>query len=704
MTTSYMHATEESPELKAQKLISNKRQFEAEALDKERDSNWIKQSFMILSGAVTEEEKINRTFTSAHFKFQDSSAGGHYVINPRPQFTKYADFPVKGFLAQRTDLSVSANSHQTGMGHYYSEALDDTAQVIHMRFGVPQFNSMLTFFTGFFDNRAATMARTGRLDQGFFRSLGSLLGMVTYLVTWPLVLASFVGNALRFAFNKPSSSFYYFKPTMPTYWLAVNNMVNQIAIRRGLFPDELESSSSQFMGNNYKIDQAAMDDMALMMPTIFSDTGGIDVVSLSGRGQRMKNALDKRLNEEFDASTDGTISDGTQTVSGFVAKFSLDKANTNPGDRGTLANLLNKWLTAPTNNWTDKEKSVDFERSLKVNPDGTKAPEPSGWGDYLASEYDDGAAFATFRVNSTGPVQESFTNNIVDNDLANKFNSTVASNKALSFATAGGNMIGGNVVGDVLQGTIGAIKGMVEGALDSLNIGGLMALAGKAFTIIPKNWENSIANLPKANYTINLMSPYGNPISQMTNIYIPLCMLLAGALPMMTGKQSYTSPFIVQLYDRGRQQTRLGIIDSLSIDRGTSNLGFNKHGDAMRIDVTFSVADLSPIMAMPIANKTFLEAIGSAIVPTDLFDDESIYQDYINILGSVGLYDQMYTSAKFRLRSAQKTRQMEQMFSKARVAQFIRDQVGILDILFKGAQRDGTTNLRSGLFGDIPIY
>lgn len=701
--TSYMHATEDSPELKAQKLISNKRQFEAEALDKEKDSGWIKQSFMIQSGAVTPEEKINRTFTTAHFKFQDSSAGGHYVINPRAQFTKYADFPVKGFLPQRSDLSVSANSHQTGMGHYYSEALDDTSQIIHMRFGVPQFNSMLTFFTGFFDNRAATMARTGRLDQGFFRSLGQFLGMVTYLVTWPLVLASFVGNALRFAFNKPSSSYYYFKPTMPTYWLAVNNMVNQIAIRRGLFPDELKANNSQFQGDKYKIDEQAMQDMATMMPTIFSDSGGIDIVSLAGRGQRMKNQLDLSLNNYFD-TRNGSLTDGTSSIEGFVAKFDLDKANTNPGDRGTLANLLNKWLSSPINKWEEKDGSVDFERSLKVKPDGTKADEPSSLGDYFASEYDDGAAFATFRVNSTGPVQESFTNNIVDNDLASKFNSTSASNKAAYFTFAGGNIAGGNIVGDAIQGTVGAVKGMVEGALDTLNIGGLMALAGKAFTIIPKNWENSIANLPKANYTISLMSPYGNPISQMTNIYIPLCMLLAGALPMMAGKQAYTSPFLVQLYDRGRQQTRLGIIDSLSIDRGTSNLGFNKAGDAMRIDVTFSVADLSPVMAMPIANRTFLESIGAAVVPTDLFDDESIYQDYINVLGSVGLYDQIYTSARFRIRLAQKTRQMEQMFSKARVAQFIRDQVGILDILFKGAQRDGTTNLRSGLFQDLPPY
>ena len=68
-------------------------------------------------------------------------------------------------------------------------------------------------------------------------------------------------------------------------------------------------------------------------------------------------------------------------------------------------------------------------------------------------------------------------------------------------------------------------------------------------------------------------------------------MLLAGILPLSTGKASYTSPFLCQLYDRGRLQIRLGMIESLSITRGTTNLAFDKHGQALGIDVTFSVVE-----------------------------------------------------------------------------------------------------------------
>ena len=706
MSNSYLSINDTAPELAAQNLINSKRKnkFEVAAIDKIKDEDWLKQSFLIYSPAVTDTEKINRTFSSAKFKFQDSSLGGHYIINPRAQFTRYADVPVKGFLSSRTDLTSKNDHKNAGLGHYYSEAIDDTSQVIHMRFGVPQFNSMTTFFTGFFDNSSATMARTGRISEGFFNSLGSAIGFITYLVTWPLVLASLIGNAVRFGMQKPSSSFYYFKPTMPIYWTAVSNMVNQIAITKGMFPGELDANSSQFAGTNYKIDAAAMANIASAMPDIFSKNGGINVFAMATRGQRMKNKLDKELNESY------------QGNDGFVEKYDGETPRVSPGDRGVIENFLNNVLSSETplqelaayvKGWANTDpgkkaedkKAVDFERSLKVNTDGTPKTEDPSFANFMSAELDDGAAFTSFRVNSTGPMSESFSNNIVDSDLGSKFNSTSASNKAAYFASAGGNIVGGGAIGDLAQGAAAAVVDIGKGIMDSLNIGGLLALGGSAFTIIPKNWENSIASLPKSTYTINLVSPYGNVISQMTNIYIPLCMLLTGCLPLSAGKQAYTSPFLVQLYDRGRQQTRLGIIDSMSITRGTSNLGFNKEGAALRIDVSFSVADLTNVIAMPIASKTFL----SELNPLDgVMDDDNIYSDYINVLSALGMYDQIYSSAKLRIRLANRISKYDQFFNKARLAMFTRDlaAVGMLDVFFKGAQRDNAPSLRSGLFGD----
>ena len=68
------------------------------------------------------------------------------------------------------------------MGRYYSEAIDDHNQIIHMRFGVPKFNSMTTFFTSFYNSEASQLARTGRSTSFIFK-VGQAIGFVVpYLV------------------------------------------------------------------------------------------------------------------------------------------------------------------------------------------------------------------------------------------------------------------------------------------------------------------------------------------------------------------------------------------------------------------------------------------------------------------------------------------------------------------------------------------
>ena len=114
-------------------------------------------------------------------------------------------------------------------------------------------------------------------------------------------------------------------------------------------------------------------------------------------------------------------------------------------------------------------------------------------------------------------------------------------------------------------------------------------------------------------------------------------MLLAAALPLSTGKHSYTSPFLVELYARGRNQIRLGMIDSLEVRRGVGNLGWTAEGEPLGIDVTFTVKDLSSIMHMPLASSQ------------GLFDEDSSFNDYMATLGSLSLTDQVYFTKKFAL-------------------------------------------------------
>ncbi|MEX5385630.1 hypothetical protein WCE10_21620, partial [Cronobacter muytjensii] len=139
-------------------------------------------------------------------------------------------------------------------------------------------------------------------------------------------------------------------------------------------------------------------------------------------------------------------------------------------------------------------------------------------------------------------------------------------------------------IGEVAGAVMKSVRDLTVGVLDSVELSGLATLAGAAFVDIPKTWTNSMAKLPQSTYTMNLVSFAGNPISQMLNLDLPLAMILAGGLPKSTGKQSYVGPFLVELFDKGRCQTRLGMIDSISITRGVGNVGWTADGKALGID------------------------------------------------------------------------------------------------------------------------
>lgn len=699
------------------------------------DGSWVKQAFLVNADQLDPIDRVNRTFTRAAFKFNDSSLGGSYAINPRPQFTPYADIRAKSLLRKVTPTSTfgGPNTNGTGyvadlgIGRYYSEAIDDHSQVIHLRFGVPQFNSLTTFFTGFFNSYSASIARTGRGAMslgGISYIVGTAIGLVVNVICVPLLLLNAIGNIGRFFLKKPSSKFYYLKATMMPYWSAVNTLVNQIGINRGLYPKipllgedinnpAMQSGTNQQIGDAYRIDSATMAAISKLMPDVFSPDGGIDVYAAASRTQRLKNKWDR----DFDAllNSGAAVSEQNGGLDplkglGFIVNDPNVGAPREVRQRGrSFADALSSWFSSfagktgggggATGNPEDEsgqsglDKNTDSELNPREavldadkNPTGeVKPPSDSTWGEYFGAEWDDGTAFATFRVDYTGTVSESFSSSAQESDLASKFNSTSSQARSARFTFADGNIAGG-AVGAVVGGIKDVVGGLLSGAMDSLSISGLMSLGGSAFVDIPKHWENSTASLTKSTYTMTLISPYGNPISQLTNIYIPLCMLLAGALPLATGKQSYTSPFLCEMYDRGRSQTRLGMIDSLTVTRGTSNLGFNKDSNAMAMEVSFTVMDMSSVMTMPIAEGfSFnpLKNIGK------MFDDETVFTDYMATLSSLSMPQQFYQWNKLKLNIAKRIRSWDVLSSPAAWMAFAHDYtpVGWLDAAFRGTQR-----------------
>ena len=600
------------------------------------DATWVRRSFLL--------PKLSRpvhTMTPASQKYTNSTLGGNIAINPPPQFTEFAD-------------PMVANRANTGMGRYYSENIDDSAVHLHIRAGVPRFNSLTSFFIGpyrkkgFYDPSMSYLARTG-MERGGFYSVGKLFG---FLFTAPIQPIIYAGRAIRYIFGvKPSSRWYNLKPTMPLYWAAVNVMVNQVAVNKNLVPPLGITAKGDYLEGANPADVSNV--MHQLDSRIFREDGSIDMFAVATKAQRLHDAAKR----EYEADLENTNS--RETVIANLNKYLGEEtsylysdgkvSNGRPSqltpvtgqDTDTLSKYLLKYLSSTEGKAEEKKPEVTTEDGKAVSGDygGEVAVTPSdpdekkGWFSRVADSFwsttSDAAEFVTFNVRSSDSVSESVSNSAGESELAQKLNGMNSSGRSRSFHFAGGN-VGDNAALNLIEGVTSSIKDMVVGGLDAVGLSGLAAFNGAAFVDIPKYYQDSSVSFPRMSYKVELRSPYGHPVAQMQYETIPMLMLLALALPRSVGKQSYTSPFLVEAYCQGRGQIRLGLIDSLTITRGVNNMPWSKRGEFRGIDVDFSIMDLSSIMSMPLNSDQ------------ELFDDENPFTDYLATLGGLSLGDQTY--------------------------------------------------------------
>lgn len=718
-----------------------------------KDKVWIQQSFLLPESALNDVDQRRRVLTSAAYKFTDTTLGGNFAINAPPQFTRYADIRVGGsepysrgatngsstgkggvrwmmstgqFMADGDNPNSKYTTPSAGMGRFYSEGIDDFGQDLVMRFGMPEYNSLTQFFGNFYSTDAALMARTGRTSS-VFATAGKAFGFLLALPLQPIILG---GQIVKFLGGWPASKYYYMKPTMYPYWQAVNTIANGIAVNMGVIPMALTEAQTKVMGmdaNHLGNQEEMLNEYAKVLPDIFLRSGqgalGLDVYAIANRAQRIANSFNTQLINKIEKVEDASKlfeamnnlkdelfhrgglkrppssgidayrekyleSDRNQTggettyikLDGTAAETATDDANVAPS--GVVAD------SAPTQ--ADVE-SVDSKgrRDWFNMGDGTGA-DGSNWIGSLKgmfeSERRDGAQFVTFRVGYSGSAGESFSNATEESTISQKFNSTSSSARSARFDWANGADL--KKIPGVSQ-VMGAVNEFLSNTLEGIHMSGLLALAGNAFVDIPKTWSGSTAQLPRAEYTIKLRSPYGTRMSRLMNLYIPLSMLLAAALPLSTGKRSYTAPFICEAFCRGRHAIRLGMIDSMSITRGVGNLAWTMDGDALGIDVTFSIVDMSTIMHLPIqanfgTTDKIIQAAGNILgaaagdslagqeaatyIQKGTYDDDNSFTDYLAVLGSLSWQDMIYANRRWRLARYRQMQNWNSWKSPGRVA------------------------------------
>ena len=435
---------------------------------------------------------------------------------------------------------------------------------------------------------------------------------------------------------------------MPLYWSAAQGILNHIAVNKGFLAprvggDEHTTTSNQ--DRDWTPSGAELEYLKSNFGSIITDKGNINLYGVATRAQR---AYMKQLN---DLNASGSSDLKREMVKRYKSGIKASYRNIMDPHITNLGNATSRWFGSSLGQVTG-----DPNEGLIAKEASTDGSDPDSFMSIVKAGLHDGAEFVGFRVTTTGGAQESFSNSFKESELAQWINNTSSAARSFKFSANYGN-IGDSAVANGIEGMVSGAMSNISKFAEQIGMGGLFALTGSAYAEVPKFWDRADAQLSTKSYTIDLISPYGDVFSQLINIYMPLSLLLAGSLTRSTGRHSYTEPFLCQVFDKGRAQTRLGMVKSISINRGsTGNVSWTQYQEPLNIRVTLDVEDMETMLHMPMVEnmggaegmlKAGLDQVagifkGPNVLEGGWFDFDSPFSDYMAVLGSLDMTAQIY--------------------------------------------------------------
>jgi len=673
---------------------------------------WVSSSFIIPQGIGSSEESGDfhpATFSTGKVGFADTTLGGGKCINPLPQFTDICDPDVD----QLVDKSISL-----GMGTIYEEMIDRHQQRIYLQAGNPRHNSLSNFFVNFHNRDLAAVANHGKVD-GLFYTMGKVAG---YMVLWPVAavlgVTNYIYRAIRSATRAPLNKYYYIVPMMAIYWAQASNIANILGTNMGLLEGvtladdkqrEREQTPDQ-LAQSYRLDRAEIETLNRLLPDIIDrDDGQIDLRAVATRYQRLANVhrsamqniinstnsnnkgeirdkileyiRTKRLGELRSAvptASDmrqymedfqhSTIGSGAGTESSALSDESVDSAAARVEQSEMDAqDSVNDNISEVQARQAELSQTNDLQQQLERSGELSAI---DGYWNFAQAEMQDGAQWVCFGVNHTGEVTESLSNSSTQSQVAASLNEKSSAARSTIFSFAGGN-IGDGLIAETIEGSLKAVKNFLQGVGDVVGLSGLGALAGSGFLDIPDFWENSQTTLPAMQYSIYLGTPFGNPYSIYQDIGIPLSMLMALAFPRKTGNGTYGPPMLVKLWDEGRGQIQIGLVDSLTITRGKGGVKWNLDNQATGIQVDLSIINLSKMLTIPITT----DSDNRDLLGLGMFAEEDNFSDYMAVLAGLDIGTQHYLGSKWALKRAQGRANADSHYSMSNFARFSVDNL-----------------------------
>lgn len=510
-------------------------------------------------------------------KCRDTSLGGNDAINCYPQFNETDDVAEHPFLV--------TNSGTIGMGRVYSEVYDDQQQILYLTFGIPRYNSITNFYGKAVVTTLAQLMNSGTSSGTIGRLLDTAINVFVSIPVLPLV---FVANLLTGGVDGvPITKYYEFQSSMPLYYRCVNSMINHLTINLGISKD-----------------------------AFFAQTPAVANITMGG-------ATDTELVAAANTTNGGT---STQGLPDLFKNFGFD----------IYRIMLKKYKYDKTISDIQSVQSSDDALIIAASQQPPVVADDENYAQNFLTSFEgtlyDASLYVGFRVEKGVDTSESFSNETGESSIAQQVNQKAQQARDAKFSVAGGNIDGSS---GFLSSAISAIGGILSGAADA--IGGVSidnVLAGAGNLDFPDVWKSSSFS-KSYHFNMSLRSPYGDTYSILQNLYIPLSLLLGGALPRGIGAAAYTSPFVCRAYCKGMFAVPLGMITSMTIKRGADQFGWTTSKLPTCIDISFEIKDLSPAMYLALGDN------GTWADIKNVFGANSSFQEYLMTLSGMGLRDRI---------------------------------------------------------------
>jgi len=536
---------------------------------------------LIDTAGESDEAPIPKEYMSK--KYRDTTLGGNDALNCLYQFNEDTDLV-------HPHTSIGDETGLTGMGRVYSEMIDDKQKIMYMSFGVPNFMGAFKFYKDAIDGELSNMMADGDIFSvaNLGRLFGVTAGIIVTLPFLPIIALWKVVNIIPNLTKLKPSKYYDFRETMPLYYKAVNTMLAHLAINMGLVENGGADSKHTGAPNSDK----TYDELAAEQA---SETGE-------------KSMLGK---------------EGFDIYAILMRKYKYNRiADTNPENLDDLIEQLQQGHANKSFSHYDENEMSWYEKFKQGADSGLRRT----------------LSYVGFRVEKGDAMSESFSNSTGESSLASMLNTKAQASADAKFSFAGGKTGVG-----VIDGFTGAVKGIFDGTTQAVGIDGLAkAFIGSGKIDIPDIYLDSEFSVSHS-FDMSLFAVYKDPVTIMRSLYIPLACILAGALPRAIGPNSYTSPFICQVHCPGLFSIPMGIVDSLTITRGDSENGWTMDNLPTKLNISFTIKDLSKAMYLTLATDSKWR---------NILGQNSSFQEYLLTLSGAGLEERILWTRNLKRRVA----------------------------------------------------